>query len=177
MKIHWDGKSVENITNRKLVERLVIKAVCESQEQILGCPVSGKKAIAVANTVFKAIQEWELEEQVVSLCFDTTNVNAGRVKGAAIILERLLGRSLIYFPCRHHIYELILKLVYEFFMGKSKADIVLLFENFKKAWDSIDQSEYVAGIVDPDVAAAVNPQLRQRIKNFVEDKMKNKIFR
>lgn len=89
MKIHFDGKSVQNITNRKLVERLVVKALCEDREQVLCCPVSGKNGIHIADTVMKAIRDWELEELVVSLCFDTTGVNSGRVKGAGVILERL----------------------------------------------------------------------------------------
>lgn len=72
---------VQNMTDKKLVERVVVKAICDDHERIMGCPVSGKKVIDVANTVFKLIQDWELAEFVVSLCFDTTYVNSGRVKG------------------------------------------------------------------------------------------------
>lgn len=112
VKMHWDGKSIQNISGHKLVERIPVKAVCDGIEQILSCPRSGKQGIHVMETVWKAIQDWELEDFVVSLCFDTTRVNSGRIKGAAVLLEKKLGRALQFLPCRHHIYELILKLLY-----------------------------------------------------------------
>lgn len=177
MKIHWDGKMVANITDKKLVERTVVKALCDNKEQIMGCPRSGKNGIDVANVIIKLIQDWELAEFVIALCFDTTYVNSGRTKGAAIRLERFLGRSLMFFPCRHHIYELILRLVYEFNMGETKSDVVKLFGTFKKAWDSIDKKKYRSGISDKEVEKALKPQFRAQMKEFIQSKLDNKIFR
>lgn len=154
-----------------------MKAICDDKEQILGCPVSGKKGIDVANSVYKLIHDWELDEFVTSLCFDTTYVNSGRKLGAAIKLERKLGKQLQFFPCRHHIYELHLRLVYEFYMGETKSDVVKLFGTFKKAWETIDKKQYTAGISDKEVSEALNPQLRTQMKDFIKSKMQNKIFR
>lgn len=178
VQIHWDGKTVRNITdNRKLEERIAIKVVCDGREQVMGCPVSRKKAADVSDAIYQLIVDWDLAEFVVSLCFDTENVNSGRHTGVAVRLERMLGRSLQFFPCRHHIYELVLKLVYQFFMGETKADTVKLFSDFKAAWDGIDQSQYSAGILDEEVAVALRPQLRSELKGFILDKLNNKVFR
>lgn len=155
MKIHWDRKTVENITGHKLIERIVVKALVDDKEQILGCPPSGKKGIDVAETVLKLIEDWELQEYVVSLCFDTTYVNSGRSKGAAIRLETHLDKRIQFFPCRHHIYELVLRVVYEHFMGATKSDTVKRFGDFKKTWENIDKKEYAPGTADIDINAVL----------------------
>lgn len=59
-------------------------------------------------------------------------------------------------------------------MGETKADTVPLFGKFKKAWGTIDQTRFVPGTTDPDVAAAIKPINRTQIKEFIEE---NKIFR
>lgn len=81
-----------------------------------------------------------LTDATVALCCDTTASNSGRLKGAAIILEQLLGKDLLYLPCRHHIFELILQAAFEEKMPASTRPKVALFQNFRKAWDSLDKS-------------------------------------
>jgi len=66
-----------------------------------------------AEAVFQALEEWGLIDHVQALCCDTTASNTGRLKGACIILEQLLERDILYFPCRHHIYEIILRSAFE----------------------------------------------------------------
>lgn len=89
----------------------------------------------------------------------------------------MLGKRLQFFPCRHHIYELILRLVYEFFMGATKSDVVLLFQTFKKCWEKIDQKNYRTGISDKEVLTTLTPKFRAELKEFIKDKLKNKVFR
>lgn len=72
---------------------------------------------------------------------------------------------------------MFLRLVYEFFMGGTTSDTVPLFGKFKKKWDEMDQSKFSSGIDDQEVSAALNPQFRDEMKKFIENKMKNKIFR
>lgn len=47
------------------------------------------------------------------MCCDTTASNTSRFSGACAILEQNLERELLLFACRHHVYELVLKAVFE----------------------------------------------------------------
>jgi hypothetical protein len=73
------------------------------------------------------------------MCLDTTSSNTGRLSGACIILEQLLGRPLLHFGCRHHIMELVLGAAFGVCMGPSKAPEILIFKRFKEQWACIDQ--------------------------------------
>jgi len=55
--------------------------------------------------------DWYLIQNVQALCSDTTASNTGRINGACVLLDHLLEREILYIPCRHHIYEIILKSV------------------------------------------------------------------
>lgn len=62
-------------------------------------------------------------------------------------------------------------------MGYTTADIVIIFDKFKKCWDTIDKETYRAGVTDDEVATALKPYFRGQIKSFIADKLQNKIFR
>ena len=76
-----------------------------SIEQLLGAPIlkscSGKDQ---AEAVFHLLAKHDLTIKVQALCFDTTAANAGRFNGSCHILEQKLEQTLMYFPCRHHVY-------------------------------------------------------------------------
>lgn len=57
--------------------------------------------------------------------------------GAAVFLDQFLNRNLAHFPCRHHIFELILKLVFETKVVVSSGPTVAIFDRFKKHWGII----------------------------------------
>lgn len=157
---------MKNITGLEIVERLPVKAVCEGREQLLGVPITGRTGKEVAATVFKLLVEWELESHVVSCCFDTTNVNSGRLKGAGVNLERELAKSLQFMPCRHHMYELVLKAVYMHHMGGTKKPTVPLFDRFKAEWGSINPKTYVPGIAVPEIAKSLEHS-KNNIKHYI----------
>lgn len=71
------------------------------------------------------------------------NVNSGEKNGAAVILERMLGRKLLDFPCRHHIFELVLMTAYKmcFDQAMSSPDDAL-FKSFRSEWEKLDKSDY-----------------------------------
>jgi len=101
-------------TRNATVERLPIVITSKNIEQILGVPKLGwstgeEQAAAVCN----ALRAWGLCNIVQALCCDTIASNTGRLNGARILIEKKLGRDLLYLPCRHHIYELILRAVFE----------------------------------------------------------------
>lgn len=112
--VHWDGKMLPELTGHKLVERLPIIITHMEGEQLIGVPrLSSSTGMEISKTVFDALNEWKLSNKIVAACFDTTASKSGRLNGAAVSLEGLLQRSLLYLPCRHHIAEIFLRAAFE----------------------------------------------------------------
>lgn len=79
--------------------------------------------------MFDAV-DWGIPNCIKALCCDTTAANLGSNKGAAVLLEQLLEKKLLYLPCRHHIFELILKDVFELKIPTTSGPDVPLFKRF-----------------------------------------------
>nr|CAH7719255.1 unnamed protein product [Callosobruchus chinensis] len=142
--VQWDGKLLPALDARKSKEeRLPILITHGNKEQLLVDPKlensSGKEQ---AQAVWNAILSWNLEDKVQIFCCDTTSSNTGRINGACVLLEQKLERDILVFGCRHHMYELVLKSVFELKMKQvtSSPDIPL-FKNFRENWNSIDPSK------------------------------------
>lgn len=75
----------------------------------------------------------------------------GDENGAAVYIEKALNKKLIWFPCRHHIYELVLKSVAEVVWPVSCGPSPAVFNRFKREWSTIDQSQYETGMDDQSV--------------------------
>lgn len=100
-----------------------------------------------------------MSNTVQALCCDTPNPNLGAKKGAAVILERLLQRDLLYLPCRHHIFEIVLGGVYDELMGASKSPITLLFKKFQTEWPEIVQDNYKTGMEDERIRTVLETRI------------------
>lgn len=92
-----------------------------------------------------------MSKRINALCCDTTASNTGRINGACVILEQLLNRNLLYLPCRHHIYELVLRSVFELKLSISSGPEISLFKRFQQAWEKIDSTKFKCGIADDNV--------------------------
>lgn len=145
--VHWDGKILPEWSGKDNVDRLPVIVNNNGSEQLLGVPkLTGGTGEEVATAVFEKLNEWGLTNHVQGLCCDTTASNMGRTNGACILLEQKLCRNLIYLPCRHHIYELILRTVFEVKFQQTSGPTVPLFSRFQKAWSKRDTSKYKSGI-------------------------------
>ena len=116
MEIHWDGKTFKQATGKK-EERFAVYA--GPPPKLLGTP---KIADGTGQTqycsVMNLVDKWQLKASVVALVYDTTSANSGAYNGAAILIKKQIGRSLL--ECRHHIPELFIKELVEltlFFFG------------------------------------------------------------
>ena len=85
-----------------------------------------------------AIVDWNLEDQVEILCCDITASNAGRINGACVLLEPKLNREMFIFACRHHVYECVLKIVFEVKFTQGTSSDSPLFKRFRNNWKSVD---------------------------------------
>lgn len=73
------------------------------------------------------------------MCCDITASNTGRLNGACVLLEQKLERELVLFDCHHHLYELVLKCVFETKIHQitSTPDITM-FKKFRDNWKTIN---------------------------------------
>ncbi|GBN00093.1 hypothetical protein AVEN_170230-1 [Araneus ventricosus] len=114
--VHWDSKLLPALNVRDLKsERLPIIVTYKDEEKLLGVPKlensSGKEQ---AMAVWNVLKDWGLEDKAQILCSDSTSSNTGRINGAITFLELYADREMTYFSCRHHIYELVLRSVFEY---------------------------------------------------------------
>ncbi|KAG0714028.1 hypothetical protein GWK47_014936 [Chionoecetes opilio] len=109
----------------------------------MGVPVAqdgtGKK---VARTVFQEVERVGAREQIINLSFDTTASNSGMLAGACVHLENLLGRSLLWLACRHHVLEVVLEHVFEKCCGPSTSPEIPTFKRFQSRWESRTRGSY-----------------------------------
>ena len=96
--------------------------------------VADGKGRTQAQATAEALADWDCEENVVALCFDTTASNTGRVQGAVVQLEAMLGRQLLHFACRHHVLELVVGAVATKLFGKTTSPTDPMFDELKKRY-------------------------------------------
>lgn len=146
--LHWDGKSMKDLSTDSNVERLPIVGTQSGMERVLRVPKClNKQARVQTNAIYDTIDEFELTEVVQAVCTDTENTNTGKDNGVVARLERRLKRDLLYLACRHHVHEINLKAV---FITKcelnSKSLNVEMFNRLKNNWDNMNADHYKSGL-------------------------------
>lgn len=151
------------------VDRLPIVGSQSDFERILRVPklLNGTGA-AIADVVFDTITEYNLMEVTEAICFDTEKANTGIRNGAAALLEKKMGRSLLYLACRHHIYELILKDIFitKCMKSKTTAPNVEMFERLKNSWNQFFLESYLPGIEDEIVIGHIDAECMDEMLEF-----------
>ena len=70
--------------------------------------------------------------------FDTTASNTGIHSGAAIRLNYLFNRPVLYLACRHHVFDLLAKNTFHKLVGYDPSPDVAMFKKMKDLWPDID---------------------------------------
>lgn len=137
--IHWDGKLYRKRGGIQ-DKRLSIVLSNASQAKLLRViEVTNSRAITHSKAVFDVMREWNISANVNSMCFDTERTNTGIRKGVCMRLEGLLKKKLIYLPCRHHIYEIVLGAAFETTIEQPdnmEGPQIKIFENFTKRYNT-----------------------------------------
>ena len=168
-QINFDAKLLANLGGFDSVNRLAIVLSFENCNQILSIAKTDNGSGEVeANAVMAALDEWGLSDKVVASGFDTTSSNTGVHKGGCVILQRLLGRQILWLPCRHHIHELLLRGAFHEVFGGSKAPNVALFKILKEPskWNSLDLSN----IQFPTIPPSFHPEI-PRLLAFIDHRL------
>lgn len=172
--LHWDGKMLKNLTTHETNDRLPVVVTDGEHEQLLGIPeLEDGKGSTQARYIHEVLQDWGFTDKVKAICCDTTASNLGHVSGAAVQLEHLLDRELLYLPCRHHIFELILRIVFETKMPPSSGPNVPLFQRFQNSWNDLNKANYKIGL-DNDSLKTVLADHIDEVVSFIDDTMQTK---
>lgn len=72
----------------------------------------------------------------------------------------------MYFACRHHTHELMLRAVVEIYWPESKGPDMPTYKRFQRQWPSINQGYYTIGLNDIIISQALTGQT-QEVLDFV----------
>ncbi|GBN57080.1 hypothetical protein AVEN_244563-1 [Araneus ventricosus] len=142
--LHSDGKLLPALSARKSKEeRLPIVISHELKEQLIAVPrMDNSTGKEQAQSFWKAILDLNFEEKVQILCCDTKASNTGRFNGACALLEQTFYREMLFFACRHHVYELVLNAVFEVKIKQvTTSPDIPLFKKPKDNWKNIDPTK------------------------------------
>ncbi|XP_044579240.1 uncharacterized protein LOC123261589 [Cotesia glomerata] len=166
--VHWDGKILNDISESKFVDRLPIILTAFGTEQLLGVPkMNSGSAENQTATILSTLNQWGIISYIKAMCFDTTAVNTGIHHGTCKEIEKALGKELIWLPCRHHIYEIILRSAFEVYWPVSSGPNVPIFGRFKKFWDTFDKTKYKSGVEDSIVANIITNE-KNNLSSFIK---------
>ena len=149
LSLGWDSKLIQDMMNVKHeMEAMVVSgAPCYTEGKIIdvveltdedGRPTS--TGLAQAEAVFASIQDWGVADNIVAFNFDTTASNTGIHSGAAIRLNYLLDRPILYLACRHHVLDLLAKNTFHKIVGYDPSPDVAMFKRMKDLFPNIDTS-------------------------------------
>ena len=107
--VHWDDKKFQD-KNDVWFEHIVVFVFWSSKNQVLGCEVieeNGKPikatGLKISYAVYKVLQMWSIDREIVGFSFDTTGTNTGYRKGACKYLKgHFEDKPILLLPCRHH---------------------------------------------------------------------------
>ena len=114
------------------VDRLSVGVTGHNVDKILGiAKLSAGTGEAQAKAVVHLLNFWDIIGDVIGMSFDTTASNTGSKNGACVVLEKHIGRNLLYFACRHHVHEIIVAGVFGSLFGPSSGPNIPLFQRFQ----------------------------------------------
>ncbi|ESN94365.1 hypothetical protein HELRODRAFT_164196 [Helobdella robusta] len=167
LAVHWDGKLLLDLTGNQKVDRLPIVVAGAGVEKLLSVPkLESGTGERQATEVHECLLEWNLEESVKALVFDTTASNSGKKNGACTLLQQKLGRNVLHIACRHHISEIILEHAFSACMSSNTSGPeIALFLRFRNEFNSINQADYHTIMDDESLNSKVE-QHKEGIVSF-----------
>ena len=166
LTIHWDGKMMSDICGRHIVNRVPVVITRYGINQLLSVSkIASGTGENLATAIYNAIQDWNISENIKSLCFDTTSSYTGLKKGACTLIEQKLECPLLYLACCHHILDILLECMFSNYFGSSSGPDNILFQRFKTEWANINQEKFQNNYFEGDL------QTKQEVTSFCLSKL------
>lgn len=170
--VHWDSKKMSCDQNsKKKDERLPVLVTWNGGEQILGVALlDNGTGLAQANAVYELLCKWNLADEIVGMCSDTTASNTGRYNGACTLLQKKMPRPLHYFACRHHMLECVVSAAFKGLFGPSMGPDIAFFQRFSSSWETINKSVLRSSMSDKEIQNLSSSEKEDLVK-FIRDQM------
>lgn len=175
--IHWDGKRlIDSTSNQEQpgnVERLAIVVSGLGESKILAIPkLQSGTGLAQANAIFQTLEYWDIVKNIKGMGFDTTSSNTGQERGAAYILASKFEQPLMFFACRHHVAELLLKSAFvKTVEGSTCGPDIRLFDRFREEWNNLDTNNFTGGIEEEEILVLFPEQCLYEITEFIKNQL------
>ncbi|XP_065683397.1 uncharacterized protein LOC124814026 [Hydra vulgaris] len=142
MTIHFDGKIVNELTERKQFkkDRIAVLLKIDKKTELLGIPpIDSSSGVNQKQAIVELMEYFGLKDKVKCLCFDTTSANTGRWQGTCMKLIQQVQRPLLLIACRHHVIERHIAHFWKIYpSSETSGPENKLFEVLKQNWNSID---------------------------------------
>ena len=144
--VHWDNKLLPDITSvdTNHVDRLpvLISSLIDGSTKLLGVPkLASGSGQAAGEAVLELLKLGQCDSLVIGMRFDTTAANTGQKNGACTLLERAIGRDLLWMACRHHMSEILLSDSFRVCLGPSTGPEILIFKRFREKWPDLQHHQ------------------------------------
>lgn len=153
--LQFDTKSCHKLNKRHLGMNSRFAIILRSEKDVLTLgpyilPDHG--AETCSRKIIDVIEEHNLHDRIVGIVCDTENTNTGQLSGICFRIEDYLERDLLYFMCRHHIYDLNLKHVSEFLFGRSTAPTFDFgcCSDLKREWENLQLERFAPFEINDD---------------------------
>ena len=85
---------------------------------------------------------------IVGLVFDTKASYTGLHKRVYVLIQKALGKELVWIACSHHVLEKIICDVFHVIFGHTGGPDTALFKRFQKKWFYFDHAVFAAATDD-----------------------------
>lgn len=125
-------------------------------------------AIQQFDAILSQLDDWQLENRIRAICFDTTSVNTGERNGTCKKLRDKYNNKLLSLACRHHIMEIIISAVYSIALAdESRSPNLNLFVRFKAEWNNINSNEFEFAIESDEISKLFNHTEKNELIEFI----------
>ena len=137
--IQWDEKLLKQGDDYEPKEHIAILSSHGNDIKLLGTTrLDSGTGLNQDNAIKNMLDEWDIQELCLGMCFDTTASNTGKFSGACILLEAILGYPLLRIACRNHVLETILSNVAKLVFGPSDGPKIDCFNALSQKWPALD---------------------------------------
>ena len=148
--VHFDGKLVRQLeeendltVNCERIAVSVTSADLECRDDFLLGIVQAKNSTGSeqANLILNLLEYYDIVDNMIGVCYDTTAPNTGKFAGAVTILSTILNTSLVWCMYRHHIIEVHIKHFMTALTGaETKSPRREIYVRLQKVWSTTDQT-------------------------------------
>ena len=182
MLVHWDGKLMSTLDSKDTDDRLPILVSGINGIKLLGVPplpsstkkIGLKQGEVISEATKNLLLDWDCDQNIIGMVFDTTASNTGHISGACICLQKELDRPLLWFACRRHVGEVMLANCWDSLnIEASSGPNISIFVRFKKNFKDLHYDDKMAYYY-PELPELIHEE-QEHLINFLRESL-NKNF-